>query len=201
MHGSLPGIHRADAQDPPAQALPGGDEGPFSGRAAEPLREYGAAQQPVGHRTAERTKWCSQMQVKPFDGIHRVPPLRRVRRRFRLQEQAGHRGTWQRSSMQPEISWGILGKDEMCCGDSLRRLGNEFVFDKMARDNVKMFKDKGVKKIITMCPHCFSTLKNDYKQYGFDGEVIHHADLINDLLPTGKLKLKNKRQSWQDRVP
>jgi Fe-S oxidoreductase len=90
------------------------------------------------------------------------------------------------------ISWGILGRDEMCCGDSLRRLGNEFVFDRMARDNVRMFKDRGVKKIITMCPHCYSTLRNDYKQYGFDGEVIHHTDLINALLRTGKLKFKNK---------
>jgi Fe-S oxidoreductase len=88
------------------------------------------------------------------------------------------------------ISWGILGKEELCCGDSVRRLGNEFVFDKMAKDNVKIFKEKGVKKIITLCPHCFSTLKNDYRQYGFDGEVIHHAELIDQLIKKGKLKLK-----------
>jgi len=55
---------------------------------------------------------------------------------------------------------------------------------------VKLWKEKGVKKIITMCPHCFSTLQNDYRQYGFEGEVIHHADLIDNLLKSGKLKLK-----------
>ncbi|MGZ3595204.1 MAG: (Fe-S)-binding protein [Syntrophales bacterium] len=146
---------------------------------------------PWGIAPAERTKWCSQMQVKSFDGttehLFFVGCAGAFDSRNKLVtvnlamvlDAAG-------------ISWGILGREEMCCGDSLRRLGNEFVFDTMARDNVRIFKDRGVKKIITMCPHCYSTLKNDYKQYGFDGEVIHHADLINDLLRTGKLKLRNK---------
>ena len=93
------------------------------------------------------------------------------------------------------VSWGILGKDEKCCGDSLRRLGNEYVFDKMATENVKLFKDKGVTKIITQCPHCFSTLKNDYRQYGLDVEVIHHSVLIRDLLASGKLKLDHPAAS------
>jgi len=87
------------------------------------------------------------------------------------------------------ISWGILGKDEMCCGDSLRRLGNEFVFDRMARENIKLFEDRGVKKIITMCPHCYSTLKNDYRQYGVELEVTHHTELIGNLIEQGRLKL------------
>ena len=87
------------------------------------------------------------------------------------------------------ISWGILGKDEMCCGDSLRRLGNEFVFDRMARENIKMFEDRGVKKIITLCPHCYSTLKNDYRQYGVELEVIHHTELIGNLIERGSLEL------------
>ncbi len=90
---------------------------------------------------------------------------------------------------QAGVSWGILGKDEPCCGDSLRRLGNEYVFDKMAKQNVELFKEQGVKKIITQCPHCFSTLKNDYRQYGLEVEVVHHSELINDLLTSGKIKL------------
>ena len=92
------------------------------------------------------------------------------------------------------ISWGILGKDEMCCGDSLRRLGNEFVFDRMAKDNIKMFEDRGVKKIITLCPHCYSTLKNDYCQYGVELEVIHHTELISDLIVQGSLELNGSTQ-------
>ncbi len=90
------------------------------------------------------------------------------------------------------ISWGILGKDEKCCGDSLRRLGNEFIFDRIAKENVRLFQEKGVKKIITQCPHCFSTLKNDYKQYGLNLEVVHHSELINILLKEGKLRVNEK---------
>jgi Fe-S oxidoreductase len=87
------------------------------------------------------------------------------------------------------ISWGILGKDEKCCGDSMRRLGNEYIFDKMATENIKFYQDKGVKKIITLCPHCFTTFKNDYRQYGATFEVVDHTEFIDHLLKEGKLKL------------
>jgi Fe-S oxidoreductase len=90
------------------------------------------------------------------------------------------------------VSWGILGRDEKCCGDSLRRLGNEFVFDRMAKENVKLFQERGVTKIITQCPHCFSTLKNDYRQYGLELEVVHHSELIHNLLRSGRLKLNRQ---------
>ena len=88
------------------------------------------------------------------------------------------------------LSWAILGTEEKCCGDSLRRLGNEYVFDKLARENIALFKKYGVRKIITYCPHCFSTLKNDYRQYGADYEVIHHSQLISSLLEQGRITLK-----------
>ena len=88
------------------------------------------------------------------------------------------------------LSWAILGTEEKCCGDSLRRLGNEYVFDKLARENIELFKKYGVRKIITYCPHCFSTLKNDYRQYGADYEVIHHSQLISSLLEQGRITLK-----------
>jgi Fe-S oxidoreductase len=88
------------------------------------------------------------------------------------------------------LSWGILGTEEKCCGDSQRRLGNEYVFDQLARDNIEIFNKYGIKKIITYCPHCFSTLKNDYKQFGADFEVIHHSQLIHSLLNQGKIKLQ-----------
>ncbi len=87
------------------------------------------------------------------------------------------------------VSWGILGKDELCCGDSLRRLGNEFVFDKLATQNVALFKEQGVKKVIVQCPHCLTTLKNDYRQYGIKLEVIHHSQLLLHLVQDGRLTL------------
>jgi len=87
------------------------------------------------------------------------------------------------------VSWGILGKDELCCGDSVRRLGNEFVFERMALKNVELLKARGVKKVITQCPHCFSALKNDYRQFGLELEVVHHSQLIAQLVADGRLKL------------
>jgi Fe-S oxidoreductase len=88
------------------------------------------------------------------------------------------------------VSWGTLGKEEKCCGDSLRRLGNEYLFDRMARDNAALFKQKGVQKVITQCPHCFTTLKNDYRQFGVELEVIPHAEFLETLLSQGKLQLQ-----------
>lgn len=87
------------------------------------------------------------------------------------------------------VSWGILGKDEKCCGDSLRRLGNEFVFDKLARENVALFKERGITKVIVQCPHCLTTLKNDYRQYGLEVEVVHHSQLLLQLVQDGRLTL------------
>ncbi|NJD52974.1 MAG: 4Fe-4S dicluster domain-containing protein [Candidatus Methanoperedens sp.] len=91
------------------------------------------------------------------------------------------------------ISWGLLGKEELCCGDSMRRLGNEFVFDSMTQENIRLFNEKGIKKIITQCPHCYNTFKNDYRQYGMELEVVHHTDLINDMIKSGKLKLDDAK--------
>ena len=88
-----------------------------------------------------------------------------------------------------KVNWAILGNEEKCCGDSLRRLGNEFVFEKMAKENIAVLEKYGIKKIITYCPHCFTTLKNDYKQFGFDVEVMHHTTFINDLIKTGRIKV------------
>jgi Fe-S oxidoreductase len=97
------------------------------------------------------------------------------------------------------VTWGILGKDELCCGDSLRRLGNEYVFDRKARENVRLFQEKGVKKIITQCPHCYTTLKNDYRQYGLDVEVMHQSQLIDQLVREGRIKI-TARIEWVGKV-
>lgn len=93
------------------------------------------------------------------------------------------------------VSFGVLGKEELCCGDSLRRLGNEYMFEQAAYKNIELFKGKGVKKIITQCPHCFTTLKNDYKQFGIELDVIHHTELLNELVKTGRLTVKDNNKN------
>ncbi len=98
------------------------------------------------------------------------------------------------------VSWGILGKDEKCCGDSMRRLGNEYLFDSMAKENIALFKERKVKKIIAQCPHCLSTLKNDYRQYGVELEVLHHSQFLLHLVQDGRLKLPEATKNAATRL-
>ncbi|MEM8618240.1 MAG: heterodisulfide reductase-related iron-sulfur binding cluster [Actinomycetota bacterium] len=85
------------------------------------------------------------------------------------------------------IDVAILGPSEMCTGDSARRSGNEYLFQMLAQPNVEMLNEMGVKKIITQCPHCFNTLLNEYPQVGGQYEVIHHTQLLEQLIDGGKL--------------
>ncbi|NQT23968.1 4Fe-4S dicluster domain-containing protein [candidate division KSB1 bacterium] len=87
------------------------------------------------------------------------------------------------------VNYAILGADEQCCGDPARRSGNEYVFQMLAEANVEMFKETGAKKIITACPHCFNVIKSEYPQFDGEFEVIHHSQLIAELIESGKLKL------------
>ena len=88
------------------------------------------------------------------------------------------------------INYSILGSDEMCTGDPARRAGNEFMFQMMAYQNIQLLNQYEVKKIVTACPHCFNTLKNEYPELGGNYEVIHHATLIQDLINEGKIVIK-----------
>jgi Fe-S oxidoreductase len=80
------------------------------------------------------------------------------------------------------ISFAIMGKDEPCCGDPLRRTGNEYVFDRIARSNIERFKALGVRRIITFCPHCYNSFRNDYPAFGGTFEVFHHTEVISGIL-------------------
>jgi Fe-S oxidoreductase/nitrate reductase gamma subunit len=85
------------------------------------------------------------------------------------------------------ISVAILGPSEMCTGDSARRSGNEYLFQMLAMPNIETLDGMGVKKIITQCPHCFNTLKNEYPQLGGNYEVVHHTQLLESLIESGAL--------------
>jgi Fe-S oxidoreductase/nitrate reductase gamma subunit len=87
------------------------------------------------------------------------------------------------------IRFGILGNEEGCCGDPARRIGNEYLFQTTAEANIGILKERGVKKILTICPHCFHTLKHEYRSFGGEFEVIPHVQFIADLISSGKLKL------------
>jgi len=150
---------------------------------------------PWGIAPGDRNKWVSTMQVRPF-----------VAGETEYLLYVGCAGSFDSRAKQVTValamvlnaagvSWGILGKDEKCCGDSLRRLGNEFLFEKMALENVELFRERGVTKVITLCPHCLTTLKNDYRQFGLELEVVHQTQLIAGLIKDGSLKLNGTDQS------
>lgn len=88
------------------------------------------------------------------------------------------------------ISFAILGKEEKCTGDPARRAGNEFLFQMMALQNIETFKKYGVKKIVTICPHGYNIFKNEYPELGWEGEAIHHTVFLQQLIDSGRLKVK-----------
>ncbi|MBO8159497.1 heterodisulfide reductase-related iron-sulfur binding cluster [Thermosyntropha sp.] len=92
---------------------------------------------------------------------------------------------------QAGVSFGYLGTEEMCCGDSARRLGNEYLYQTLASQNIETFNNYGVKKIIVVCPHGYNTLKNEYPQMGGNYEVYHYTEILAKLVAEGKLKPGN----------
>jgi Fe-S oxidoreductase len=89
-----------------------------------------------------------------------------------------------------QVNFAVLGTEESCSGDPAKRAGNEFTFQMQAMMNIEVMNAYEIKKIVTACPHCFNTLKNEYPELGGNYEVIHHTQLIQDLINTGKLVLE-----------
>lgn len=95
------------------------------------------------------------------------------------------------------ISFAILGNEETCSGDPVRRAGNEFLFQMSALQNIETLNSYDIQKIVTACPHCFNTLKNEYPKLGGTYEVIHHTQLIQQLLEEGKIKIADEGKQKQ----
>lgn len=93
------------------------------------------------------------------------------------------------------INYAILGNEEKCTGDPARRSGNEFLFQMLAIQNIETMNSYGIKKIVTTCPHCFNTLKNEYRELGGNYEVIHHTQLLQNLLEKGIIKVKESQET------
>ena len=102
-----------------------------------------------------------------------------------------------------KISFAVLGSEEICTGDPAKRSGNEFLFQMQAMQNISTLDKYGVKKIVTTCPHCFNTLKNEYPQLGGSYEVLHHSQFLDELIKNKKLSFKDglykgKRITYHD---
>ena len=102
-----------------------------------------------------------------------------------------------------QVKFAVLGQEESCTGDPAKRAGNEFTFMMQAMQNIQLLDGYQIKKIVTACPHCFNTLKNEYPELGGNYDVIHHTQLLNSLLKEGRLKIeggsfKGKKITFHD---
>ena len=142
---------------------------------------------PWGQEPKDRANWAKDLEVKEFVEDTELlyfpccypsydPRLRKV-----AQATASALG-------QAGVDFGILGSKENCCGESVRKAGNETLFKRLARENIKAFVDNGVKKILASSPHCFHTFKNEYREFKADFEVVHVSQYLSQLMNEGKLK-------------
>jgi heterodisulfide reductase subunit D len=104
---------------------------------------------------------------------------------------------------EAKVSFAVLGTEESCTGDPAKRAGNEFLFQMQAMTNIEVLNAYEIKKIVTACPHCFNTIKNEYPELGGKYEVMHHTEFLKSLLAEGKLtveggKFKGKRITFHD---
>ena len=146
---------------------------------------------PLGMGYASRGDWAEELGVKPlaedpevdvlyFVGCYASFDKRNIavaRSFVKLCQAAG-------------VKVGILGKEEKCCGEPMRKMGNEYLYQTMAMETVEVIKAYGVRKIVTTCPHCFNTLSKDYRDFEFDLEVVPHAVFLDQLMGEGRLKIR-----------
>jgi Fe-S oxidoreductase len=152
------------------------------------MTSYASVGNPWGQEPGDRANWAKDLSVKEFtEGTEILyfpccypsydPRLRKVSAATAtLFNSAG-------------VDFGILGSKENCCGESVRKAGNEDLFKRLARENIKTFIDNGVKKIVASSPHCYHTFKNEYPEFKVNFEVVHTTQYLFRLMKEGKLKL------------
>jgi Fe-S oxidoreductase/nitrate reductase gamma subunit len=152
---------------------------------------------PFGAGSPMREDWASGLDTARFYQDNKAELLLWVGCAGALYDEAARERTIEiaRVLEKADVSFGILGKEELCCGDPARRLGNEYLFQRMARRNIDTMTGYGIKKIVTSCPHCFNVFRNEYPQLGGTFEVTHITELLKDLLNEGRLKVKSKSGS------
>jgi Fe-S oxidoreductase len=164
-------------------------EGEVGFGASKALKKMEKSGNPWGMPKGDREEWAKGMDVKKWDkegaaeilywvgcsGAYDDRAKKVTQSVARLMKKAG-------------VDFAILGNKERCTGDSARRVGDENLFQSMAADNIETLNGLGVKKIVTHCPHCLNTLKNEYGEFGGKYEVIHHSEMLAKLVTDGKLK-------------
>ncbi|MDH5655021.1 MAG: heterodisulfide reductase-related iron-sulfur binding cluster [Spirochaetia bacterium] len=161
---------------------------------------------PWGVASSSRADWCSDLDVKIMSEDSNVEILYWVGCAGAFDERNKNIArSFVKIMKSADINFGILGTEENCTGDSARRGGNEYLYQMLAQQNIDTMNGYGVKKIVTACPHCFNTLKNEYPQLGGNYEVLHHSQYIDSLISEGKLNcnfqktdLSKKKSTFHD---
>jgi Fe-S oxidoreductase len=165
-------------------------ESRFPAEAGTLLRNLENSSNPWGMSQGTRGDWAKDLDVPTWEGNGQAPEyLYWVGCAGSFDDRARKISQAVARVLQAAgVSFAILGPEELCNGDPARRIGNEFLFQTMAEQNVQTLNAKGVKKILVNCPHCFNTLRNEYPDYGGTFEVVHHTQLFAQLIDEGKLK-------------
>lgn len=166
-------------------------EGDFPAEAQGALRNVETQSNPWGLPQGERGKWAEDLGVATLAENADVEYLFYVGCAGSYdQRYVNVTRSFAKLLQAAGVRFGILGAEECCTGDSAKRIGNELLAQAMAQQNVETMNAYGVKKIVTACPHCFNSIKQEFPQYGGDYEVIHHTQLLTELLRDGRLSLK-----------
>lgn len=154
------------------------------------LRNLSTEAHPFRGTTATRTDWFEGLELQVLPESKNSEMLYWVGCTAALEDRNMNVAKAMAQIMQAAgIKFAVLGDEEGCCGDPARRMGDEYLYQTICQNNIEILKGYHVKKIVTACPHCFNTLKNEYPQFGGNFEVIHHTQFIAELIHSGRLNL------------
>jgi Fe-S oxidoreductase len=162
----------------------------FPSEAEQMLRDVERASNPWGKPQTERAEWAERLGVKVLEPGDPAPEiLYWVGCAASFDERARTAAESTAKLLKAaDVDFAILGPREACTGDPARRMGNEYLFQAYAEQNVGTLNESGVKKVVASCPHCFNTLRNEYPDFGGDYEVVHHSELLAGLVREGRLR-------------
>lgn len=168
-------------------------EGRLSGPPAKALQQIGNQANPYGRSNTDRLAWAEGLDVPTVESNPDFEYLLWVgcAASFDSRAQKIARATAQ-LLQQAGVNFAVLGREETCTGDPARRIGDEFLFQERAQTNIETLGRRKVKKIVTPCPHCHNTIKNEYPQFGGQYEVQHHSALLAELIAAGRLPNESK---------
>lgn len=165
-------------------------ESSFPAEAEPMLRDVERASNPWGRAQSARAEWAAELGVRVLEPGDPAPEyLYWVGCASSFDERARRTAESTAKLLQAaDVDFAILGPRESCTGDPARRIGNEYVFQAFAEQNVETLNEAGVRKIVANCPHCFNTLANEYPDFGGSFEVLHHSELLASLVADGRLR-------------